>query len=67
MSRCKHRTLHIKGFNALGVTVECLECDEAFDVPDAAVNEKYYLFVHVSPQGPQGDLSMLIHQKVIER
>lgn len=66
-STCNHRSLQIMAIHALGVTVECLNCDEAFDIAVDMVEEKYYHFTHHSPKGPQGDRQILIHHKVIER
>lgn len=51
----------------LGVTVGCVMCDETFDIPAATVDEKYYHFVHHSPQGPVHDIELIIHERIIER
>ncbi len=67
MSQCKHRILHIEGFNVLGVTVECTGCHCVFDIPDEAVNEVFYSFTHTSPKGPESDIQVLIHQEVVDR
>lgn len=64
---CGHGTLQILSLNALGVTVGCVHCNETFDLPADVMEEKYYHFVHHSGRGPEHDMELLIHHKIIER
>ncbi len=62
---CSHGTLRILEINALGATVSCIHCSETFDLPENTV-QKYYPFTHFSPQGPENDIQLLIHLRLIE-
>lgn len=64
---CEHQIVRVVGFNALGTTVECIRCDDTYDVPAAKVEEDHYLFSHNSPKGEDFDIHILIHFRIIER
>lgn len=66
MATCRHRYLRIEEFNALGVVAFCLICRDTFDQDDYGMEHNYYPFTYTSPDGPDEDIHLLIHRRVID-
>ena len=66
--RCRglHEILLVAETNALGVVVSCLSCSDTFQAEEEYLEENYYHFHHVSPEGPAGDMDLFILDKTID-
>lgn len=64
---CKHQTLEVLEFNALGATVGCLVCSYTFDLPAQSVSDQYVGFTHTSPGGKDEDRYVLIHHSCLSK
>ncbi len=65
--KCRHLTLQILDMIVLGASVGCVHCDETFFLAEDVVSNEFYPFRHNSHQGPDHDIVLLVHQKLIDK